>query len=210
MDSDKLTASISFSFDKNSDMNHASTGDYAIIFGVADGKSILGEYRDTRHCFVAAVGEQAEIEYDKLTRKAIDIEKDKQAQAEEKSKNEKETYINSCETIDYETLARNPEKYKGQHFKLKGKVVQVLDSDSWFENATTLRVNITNKGDDNFELWDDTIVCSVNIPKGGDRILEDDIIEFYGDCDGLYTYKSIFGQKISVPKIDIKYYGIAK
>ncbi len=115
----------------------------------------------------------------------------------------KSNYMNSCETIDYDTLARNPDNYIGQHFKFTGKVIQVAEATSWLE-STTLRINVT-KGKYS---WDDTIICTVDIPKGADRILEDDIIDIYGECKGLYTYKSIFSQSISVPRIDIKYYSI--
>ena len=123
----------------------------------------------------------------------------------------KEEFIKSCQTIDYKTLARNPDKYKGNNYKLTGKVIQVLDSDSWFDDSTTLRINITAEPNEFAEggyLWDDTIVASVTISEGEDRILENDIIDFYGTCAGLYTYESVLGQKISLPRIDIKYFEI--
>ena len=41
-----------------------------------------------------------------------------------------------------------------------------------------------------------------------DRILEDDIITICGECDGLYSYESVLGSKVSLPKIDVKYYSI--
>lgn len=125
------------------------------------------------------------------------------------TENQKQAYIDSCKTIDFATLARNPDKYKGEHFKFTGKVIQVLESDSWFSDATTLRVNVTQSDNEYLkDFWEDTIVCTVTIPKGADRILEDDIITFYGDCDGLYTYTAILGQNVSLPKIDIRYYNI--
>lgn len=206
---DTLFSKLYFNFDKGSDTKGAKEGDYVIVLGVGDGKSILGDYREYKNCYVAAIGEQAQIEYDKLAREAIEAEKKKQAEAEEKLKEEKENYIDSCREIDYETLSRNPDKYKGEHFKLTGQVIQVLDSDSWFNDATTLRINITKEESEYIDdWWKDTIVATVVIPKGADRILEDDVITFYGDCDGLYTYTSILGQKVSLPKIDIKYFEI--
>lgn len=209
IEKDKPLSKLYFNFDKSSDTQGAEEGDYVIVFGVGAGKGLLGDYREYKNCYVAAVGEQAKIEYDKLTRDAINAEKKKQAEAEEKVKKEKEDYIRSCKTIDYKTLSRNPDKYKGEHFKLTGQVIQVLDSDSWFNDATTLRINITKHENEYVDdWWEDTIVASVVIPKGADRILENDIITFYGDCDGLYTYTSILNQKISLPKIDIKYFEV--
>lgn len=121
----------------------------------------------------------------------------------------RQEYIDGCRTIDYATLARNPDKYKGEHFKFTGQVIQVLESSSWFDDSTTLRVNVTpeeNQFADGGYLWSDTIVCTVTIPKGEGRILEDDIIDLYGECYGLYTYKAVLGNEISIPRIDIEYY----
>lgn len=129
----------------------------------------------------------------------------------EDPKKAEQAFKDSCTTIDYKTLARNPDKYKGNNYKFTGQVIQVLDSDSWFDNSTTLRVNITaedNEFAEGGKLWSDTIVCSVNIPNGADRILDNDIITFWGTCDGLFSYESIVKQKISLPKIDIKYYQV--
>lgn len=206
---DGSSSELYFSFDKSSDTNEAKEGSYAIVFGVGDDISTFGSHRKFKNCYVAAVGEQAKIEYDKLAREAINAEKKKQAETEQKVKKEKDDYIKSCKTIDYMTLSRNPDKYKGEHFKLTGQVIQVLDSDSWFNDATTLRINIT-KHDNEYvdDWWEDTIIATVVIPKGADRILENDIITFYGDCDGLYTYTSVLKQKISLPKIDIKYFEV--
>lgn len=122
----------------------------------------------------------------------------------------KADYIDSCATIDYKTLERNPDNYKGEHLKFTGKVIQVLESDSWFDDSTTLRINVTENKYEYIDesTWTDTIICTVTIAEGADRILEDDIVDIYGDCYGLYTYESILKQKISVPRIDIKYYTI--
>ena len=46
------------------------------------------------------------------------------------------------------------------------------------------------------------------VPEESDRILEDDIITIWGECDGLYSYESVLGSKVSLPKIDVKYYSI--
>ena len=149
---------------------------------------------------------------EKTTEKDTEAPTEKATETPKKNADdEKDDFIKSCGTIDYKTLARNPDKYKGNNYKITGQVIQVMDSDSWFDDSTTLRINITaekNEYADGGYLWSDTIVASVDIPDGADRILEDDIIDFYGTCEGLYTYESILGQKISLPRIDIKYYSI--
>lgn len=112
-----------------------------------------------------------------------------------------EEYAEMCETIDYETLSRNPDKYKGKDFKFTGEVIQVVESGN---GQVDLRINVT-KGD---YFWSDTIYATVNVPKGRDRILESDIITIYGKCEGLYTYQSVLGAKVSLPLIKIYYYSI--
>ena len=145
---------------------------------------------------------------EKATEKATEKPTEKATEAPKENRDE---YIKSCQTIDYKTLSRNPDKYKGEKFKFTGQVIQVMESDSWFDDSTTLRINVTateNEFAEGGYLWDDTIISTVTIPDGEDRILENDIIDIYGTCAGLYTYESVLGQKISLPRIDIKYYSI--
>lgn len=127
-----------------------------------------------------------------------------ETQSTQSAKETEKEFKKSCKTITFKKLARNPDKHKGENFKIKGQVIQVLDSDSWFNDSTALRINITQDG----TFWTDTIISAVNIPKGDDRILDDDIITLWGTCKGLYTYKSVLGQNISLPRVDIEYYKI--
>jgi predicted nucleic acid-binding Zn-ribbon protein len=132
------------------------------------------------------------------------------SEAEVAKANEKE-FKASCKEITYKKLARNPDKFKGDHFKITGQVIQVLDSDSWFDDSTTLRINITPEENEFAEggvLWSDTIISAVTIPEGADRILEDDVITLWGECKGAYTYDSVLGSSITLPRVDIEYYKI--
>lgn len=117
-------------------------------------------------------------------------------------------FKSSCESIDFETLSRNPDKYKGNNYVLTGEVIQVEES-SWLSDTVSLRINITKNEYEYIDAdpyYTDTIYAEVEIPDGADRILEDDIITFWGTCDGMYSYTSILGSKVSLPKIDIRYY----
>lgn len=126
----------------------------------------------------------------------------------ESPKQVEKKFKNSCETIDFETLSRNPDKYKDNNYKFTGEVIQVQES-SWGDTVD-LRINITKKTYEYIDSvnWTDTIYATVEIPEGEDRILEDDILTFWGTCDGSYSYTSVMGSKITLPKIDIKYYKI--
>ena len=116
-------------------------------------------------------------------------------------------FKDSCITIDFETLSRNPDKYKGTNYKFTGEVIQVQES--WF-NSVDLRINITKEEFEYLDdvMWKDTIYATVTIPEGDDKILEDDIITFWGTCDGEYTYETVLGNSITLPKIDIEYFEI--
>ena len=121
-----------------------------------------------------------------------------------------EEILATYEEIDYQTLARNPNSHKGKKYKFIGKVIQVVEPT--FGNTVQLRVNVTKETNEyiDYITWNDTIYTTVKLPKDSDRILEDDIIVFYGECDGLYTYESVLGSSISLPKINIEYWEFSK
>lgn len=119
------------------------------------------------------------------------------------------TFKAQCETIAFSTLSRNPDKYKGKKFKFTGEVIQVSETNLYGSTYCDLRINVTrNELFEGEYFWDDTIYATVTIPDGADRILEDDIITIWGTCEGNYTYTSILGSSVSLPKIDIKYFQI--
>lgn len=119
-------------------------------------------------------------------------------------------FKDSCDTIDFKTLSRNPDKYKGNNYKFTGEVIQVQES-SWGDTVD-LRVNITKEKFEYIDdvMWTDTIYATVEIPDGEDKILKDDILTFWGTCEGNYTYESVLGNSVSLPKISIEYYEISE
>lgn len=141
---------------------------------------------------------------DSLTETSKQTEKPTEATTEGTtvdSKTAREAYIQSCSIIDYKTLARNPDKYKGNRYKFTGEVIQVIETYGLVE----LRVNITKN---EYDYYSDTIYVTLYVGNDGDRILEDDIITIYGECAGLYTYTALLGQEVTLPKIQGKYYTI--
>ncbi|MBQ0097779.1 MAG: hypothetical protein KBS62_02420 [Oscillospiraceae bacterium] len=125
----------------------------------------------------------------------------------ESKKYTEEKYKALCGEIDFETLSRNPNKYKGMNYVFTGQVIQVQEG---FGNKVDLRINITKNSIEfiDEEYWTDTIYATVNIPDGEDRILEEDIITFWGECEGKYSYTSVLMSNITLPKINIKYFEI--
>lgn len=110
----------------------------------------------------------------------------------------KSNYMAKCKSISYKELARNPQKYEGQMIKFTGKVFQVQEGT--FSNM--YMISVTNKG---YGYYDDNVY--VNYYSFGDetRILEDDIVTFYGEFKGLKTYTTVRGDSRTIPEVTAKY-----
>lgn len=92
--------------------------------------------------------------------------------------------------IPYVDLARNPDSYKGQKIVVSGKVLQVSES------AKEINLRIATDGG-----YDDVVFAGYDPKLMSSRILEDDMINLYGTCIGLFTYKSTMGASISLPGV---------
>ena len=140
--------------------------------------------------------QKAELEAKNAAEKKAKAEQDAKAAAE-KQKREKDDYIKSAQHISFQALSRNPDNYKGKIVTFSGKVVQVQESG----NDVVMRINVTQKQYG----WDDTVwVNYTKVSKEG-RILENDIITFWGQYKGIREYKAVMGNTISVPEITAKY-----
>lgn len=126
-------------------------------------------------------------------------QEEQEKQRQEQEKQNIENYKASCIKYNYKEIARNPNNYNGKRMKFTGEVIQV--SEGWF-NSVILRINVT-KGEYGF--YEDTIYCTYTYSENESKILKDDIVTIYGECKGEETYTSIFGQNITIPKVEIKY-----
>lgn len=127
-----------------------------------------------------------------------EAEKKAKEEAKSKKKEEKE-FKESCKKYTFKEIARNPEKYVGKKMKFTGEVIQV--SEGWFDSVD-IRLNITKN---EYGWYEDTIYCTYTYKEGEGKILEDDIVTIYGTCEGDYTYTSVMGASITLPKINIEY-----
>jgi hypothetical protein len=84
-----------------------------------------------------------------------------------------EQYKSEAIQIQYIDLARNPDIYKNKKVVSTGKVIHTIESG----NYIALLVNVTK---DEFNVWDDTIFVNYQKVNGESRILENDIITFWG------------------------------
>lgn len=112
-------------------------------------------------------------------------------------------YRENCVSIAYKDIARMPDNYEDLNVYFSGQVVQVMDDGS--SNNCVYRINVT-AGE--YGTWEDTVYVTYKLPEGSPRILEDDIVNFYGVCKGVYTYTAVLGNDITIPYVDAKYIDI--
>lgn len=109
----------------------------------------------------------------------------------------KRQYKKQCKYIPYKKLARRPKKYDGKKVKFTGKIAQVIEG----SYLTSYRIAVTKKA---YDYWDDYVYVDY-YGDSSERLLEDDIVSFYGKYDGIYTYESVFGARISIPSVEAEY-----
>ena len=123
-------------------------------------------------------------------------EAEKQA-AEKAAKEAADRDPNSYQALPYEEMARNGNNHKAEKLQITGTVIQVTDSS---DGGATLRVATNGKYDG---------IYMVQISKNewqSHRLLENDVITFYGYVYGLYSYKSVMGGQITIPALIVKFY----
>lgn len=111
-------------------------------------------------------------------------------------------YQEKCETVAYKDIARNPAAFEGKMVKFKGQVVQAQESSY---SKSVFRIDVTK---DEYDFWTDTVYVTFKMEENGPKILEDDIVEFYGVCQGTTSYTSIFGEQITIPAVDAAYMNV--
>lgn len=112
-------------------------------------------------------------------------------------------YKAECQTVDYKELCRYPEKYEGTKIVVKVKVSQIIDANfSGSEKAWRTYTDNSGYGfyaDDEYYMLD---------KRGGDavKILEDDIINVYGEFTGLEKItRALTSTTNELPRIEVKY-----
>ncbi|MDI9413384.1 MAG: hypothetical protein QM401_07400 [Bacillota bacterium] len=95
--------------------------------------------------------------------------------------------------VSYDDLARYPEQQKGKAVTYQGKVIQKVSD-------TGLRIG-TKEG--SFGSWDNVFYVSLKNETKNTGILEGDIVEFIGVTDGEQKAKTVLGQSVALPKINV-------
>lgn len=115
------------------------------------------------------------------------------AKAAEDARKAEEERVAYDTGITYDQLARTPDDFKGKKAKFSGEVIQVIEDNG----ETDLRIAVNGNYD--------TVLLVAYDPKiSSTRILENDNVTVKGVSEGIYTYDSTLGGKISVPFMEVK------
>ena len=95
-------------------------------------------------------------------------------------------------SLDYTAVARDPDTYEGSLVKFSGKIVQVMEND----DVAVFRIATKNG-------YDDVVYCTYTKPENYKRFLEDDKVNIWGTCTGVYTYETVMGNDITIPACQI-------
>ncbi|MZP28714.1 hypothetical protein GTO91_03140 [Heliobacterium undosum] len=114
---------------------------------------------------------------------------------EEKRKQEKADFINSCQTYEYRVLNKNPDALKGNRIKTRGKIMQIQESG----NSTFILLETTNNG---YDIWTDNVAV---LYEGKIDVYENDKITLWGEITGSFSYESVARYNITVPAVRAKY-----
>ncbi len=96
--------------------------------------------------------------------------------------------------LDFKAISREPDLYKGKLYKFSGKVLQVLEGSSW-GGKITVNLRVATKGS-----YDNVVYVVYERGTNESRILEDDRVTIYGECEGLYSYTAVLGNTITLPE----------
>lgn len=133
--------------------------------------------------------------------KAIMMDKNKEVISQSLDDGLKELENNfkqQCESYTYKEIFRNPQNYEGKKIKITGEVIQVMDDNDYFQ----LRVNMTKN---EYNYYEDTVFVQLEKAKFNGRVIEDDIISFYGIDRGTVTYQTVMGNETTIPAIEAYY-----
>lgn len=105
-------------------------------------------------------------------------------------------FKSTCESIDYKSIMRNPDKSFGTVWKATGTVLQVIDTKDYLQELLLV-------------LDDGNIVYVVyHKENDADNVLENDRISVYGTFYMTETYITVWGDSKTVPRLNVDYIDI--
>jgi Ca2+/Na+ antiporter len=130
----------------------------------------------------------------------IASEEAKKPSEEHRAMSVEEIKNSAVEDLSYDELFRNNAKYIENIVYYKGEVIQVTELSG---NSYILMVYVTKR---EYDVWGDNVWVNYE----GERILEGDIINLWGEVKGVKEYSNVFGASRSIPEITALHVEIVK
>lgn len=102
-------------------------------------------------------------------------------------------FKDTCPSIDYKTIMRNPENAYGTLCKASGTVFQVIETDDYTQEFL-LKLNDGNM-----------VYVTYYKEENADNMLENDIVDVYGTFYVTKSYTTLLGESKTVPKLAVDY-----
>lgn len=192
-----ITGLMYLTFDeKNSpQLKNVKKGDYVTVTGLVSSK-LAGQISISKGN-IEDVGElpQKLYESDKENQKeTVKVEQETKIEEEKQSMLD---FKNNVSVVTYEELVRNPHKYKGVPLMVQIDVTQI------FEGGIITQSGYSgSKGEDQWYV-------NYELPENSTRILEGDVVNFYGTFDEVVEMELLlFKSSVYLPKLDAMYYEI--
>lgn len=145
-----------------------------------------------------------EVDPKKEESKKEEKEKPKKTEKPKETKSPKEIkkqYMKSCKEYEYKKVLRNPDKYIGKRVKIRVKISSVHEKDVL--TPTKYYFAYTN---DEYDMWSGDEYGIFDKRESGDpKLLEDDVIDVYGEIAKPEETKSLIVNSQELFCIDMKY-----
>jgi hypothetical protein len=138
------------------------------------------------------------VERERSARELAVLREKKRLAAERKRQRQeakKQAFIASAQTIPYNQLEKNADRYDGEVVKYTGQIFQIQED----YGTSVILLAVTNQG---YDFWDDNVWIDYDGTIEG---AEDDIITIYGTVTGSKSYETQIGGETYVPQIKAKY-----
>lgn len=118
---------------------------------------------------------------------------------EERTRQIVKEIISNAQSVTYDDLARSTDAMEGSYIKVHGQIQQVLEDDTVYQGLISISY------DDNpyYSYYYDNILYDLPKQFIDVRLLEGDVVTFYGVSEGLLTYTSAFNIQTTLPSMTV-------
>ncbi len=178
---------------------------------ISNSEKIKNKLLDIKNTYSSEIAEQNKKQEEERIALNKKLEEARIAREQEEAKRkekEKEDFIASAQTVEWEELTRNPGNYINKPIKVVGKVAQIVNESSSksevrvYEDYDIMKSNTFMKKE-----W----YISIDSSKSTSRLIKEDVVIFYGTYTGTKAVtRSLTKVTENIPSLNVKYYEVSK